>query len=712
MKTVLRVFARDMKNITKNAMAIILAAGVLILPSLYAWVNIYANWDPYGKQSTGNMQIAVMIEDKGVEFRGISVNVGEQIRENLSGNDVIDWQFVDHDAGIEGVRSGAYYAAIEVPENFSESLTSIVTDAFEAPTLTYYANEKKNAIATKITDKVVQTVQGEVNASFIETIADLINKLSGALVTNGKAGVSSTAQDLSADIGLIKASVDGLQQTLGSFESVLTFVKDLSGAVPDSELEKLNRDLNGTIQNTQDAVRVTKAALSGLTSSVDVLLAQTSAEVASAVELLDGATHLANAAAAETNLQSASALIRNHQNRISSLLTSLEALQTALPNAAGLGNTITRLKTVQTELAQAETSLTGALNGTTPAEAAASIGTQLSGVSDSLSAIGSDYKTTVQPALTAAADSFADVLGDVSSILTAVTGSADFSKISETVGGSADTGVTILQDLSALLTRFSGRLDSLQTLVSGAGENEVVNVLYNLLVTNGSSLGAFLASPVSVDTDTVYGIANYGSAMAPFYTTLAIWVGGIVMIAIFKTDVKKKKALGGVSLDQEYFGRGLTFLVFALAQGLIICLGDLYFLKIQCNHPFLFILAGCCASLVYSFFIYSLTAAFGDIGKAIVVILLVVQLGGSGGTFPIDVTPAFFRAVNPYLPFTFVINAMRECVCETWGSDYWIDLLKLAAYIPAALVFGLLVRRLLKRPVRFFTKKIEETDMV
>lgn len=712
MKTVLRVFTRDIKNITKNAMAIILAVGVLILPSLYAWVNIYANWDPYGKQSTGNMQIAVMIEDKGVAFRGLSINVGEQIKENLSGNDVIDWQFVDRDTGIEGVKAGAYYAAIEVPENFSESLTSIVTDSFEAPTLTYYANEKKNAIATKITDKVVQTVQGEVNASFIKTIADLISKLSGALVTNGKEGVSSTAQDLSSDIGLIKASVDGLQQTLGSFESVLTFVKDLSGTVPETDLEKLNRDLNGTIQNTQDAIRVTKAALSGLTSTVDVMLAQTSTEVSSAAKLLQGAAHLANAAAAVTNMKSASALVKNHQNRIASLLASLEALKTALPNATALDNTIARLKTVQAELDRANESLTGATDGGSPAETAEAIGKQLSGVSESLTAIGTDYKTNVQPTLTAAADSFADVLGDVSSILTAVTGNTDFSKLSETVGGSAETGVTILQDLSALLTRFSGRLNNLQTLVSGEEDKEVVNVLYNLLVTNGSSLSAFLASPVSVDTDTVYGIANYGSAMAPFYTTLAIWVGGIVMIAIFQTNVKKKKALGGVSLDQEYFGRGITFIVFALIQGLIICLGDLYFLKIQCNHPFLFILAGCCASIVFSFFIYSVTAAFGDIGKAIVVILLVVQLGGSGGTFPIDVTPAFFRAVNPYLPFTFVINAMRECVCETWGSAYWIDLLKLAAYVPIALIFGLLFRRLLKLPVRFFTKKIKETDMV
>ena len=177
-------------------------------------------------------------------------------------------------------------------------------------------------------------------------------------------------------------------------------------------------------------------------------------------------------------------------------------------------------------------------------------------------------------------------------------------------------------------------------------------------------------------------------------------------------NVKKKKEIGDVTFTQEYFGRAVTFAAFALVQGLIVCLGDLLFLKIQCRHPLLFLLAGLLASLVYSFFIYSIVAAFGDIGKAIVVILLVVQLGGSGGTFPIDVTPAFFRAVNPYLPFTFVIDAMRECVCDTWGADYWIDLLKLCAYVLAALVLGLLVRRVFRKPVRFFTKKIDETGLL
>ena len=156
----------------------------------------------------------------------------------------------------------------------------------------------------------------------------------------------------------------------------------------------------------------------------------------------------------------------------------------------------------------------------------------------------------------------------------------------------------------------------------------------------------------------------------------------------------------------------MTFLTFSVVQGLIICLGDLFVLKMQCYHPLMFVLAGICASMIFTVFIYSLVYAFEDIGKAIAVILLVLQIGGSGGTFPIDVTPKFFQTIHPYLPFTFLVNAFRECVCGTWGNDYMIDLLKLSAYIPIGLIFGLVISKAVRKPISFFGKKLKETEIL
>jgi len=276
---------------------------------------------------------------------------------------------------------------------------------------------------------------------------------------------------------------------------------------------------------------------------------------------------------------------------------------------------------------------------------------------------------------------------------------------------SVKSGKDLVATLDKLLDNTKKQLKDLGKKIEGLKDNELVATITNVAGKNAEQLGAFLACPVQIDTEKVYGIENYGSAMAPFYSTLAIWVGGMVLVAVVKTEVKKKREIGNVKLHHAYFGRLFTFVLFAVVQALIICIGDLYFLKIQCYHPFLFILAGVMAAIAFSVFIFSVSTAFGDIGKAIGILFLVVQIGGAGGTFPIDVTPQFFRAIHPFLPFTFVINAMRECVCGTYGNDYWIDLLKLSAYIAIGLVIGLGVKFIVKKPIRFFEKQLIKTDL-
>lgn len=712
MKNIGLIMKRDLKNIFTNSMAVILAVGILILPSLYAWVNIYANWDPYGKQSTGNMKVAVAIGDEGLSFRGISVNIGEEIRKNLQANDMIDWVFLSKEDAVNGVLAGDYYAAIEIPENFSESIASILSDRFEAPQITYYANEKKNAIATKITDKVVQTIQSEVNETFIKTVADVASGVLGAELYGENGERSFSAVTLADDLMLAKTGVEDLQKTLDAFDGVFTQLLAASDALPEDALKTLFADLDSSVNSTQEAIKVVRSVSEGMLTSVDLLLESSAAELSQTAELLGNADNLLSVKAL-TNLNTAAGIISSQQKTISRLSYAFESVNSLLP--AGTGGVIDLLDTLgsaQDQLALAgqfaESSLTGSGKGSRAAE----LSGMLSDVAEMLSETGATYRDTVRPALNNALDSVSATLADASSIASAIMENDALTSLRQTAKSAVSVDNGVMQDLSALLAGIAGNLERLSDLILGLNDKEAVNLLQNILVANGSALGSFLASPVSVDNDTLYSVANYGSAMAPFYTTLAIWVGGIILIAIFKTDVKKKKELGNITQTQAYFGRALTFVLFALAQGLIICLGDLYLLKIQCSHPFLFVFAGAAASLVFSFFIYSVVSAFGDIGKAIVVILLVVQLGGSGGTFPIDVTPAFFRTVHPYLPFTFVINAMRECICEMWKSDYWIDLLKLLSYVIAALVIGLFIGAIFRKPIRFFSEKIEETGLL
>src|SRR5574344_1575974 len=173
MKNIFRIFKNDMKKITVNIIAFIVIIGLCVLPALYAWFNIAANWDPYA--NTGDLAVAVYSEDVGYEVNSIKINCGDQITDNLKKNTQMGWTFVnDKDTAIDGVKSGKYYAAVIIPEDFTEKLCSLISGTFTQSEIQYYVNEKKNAIAPKITDKGVSAIQNQVDASFVSTITQTV----------------------------------------------------------------------------------------------------------------------------------------------------------------------------------------------------------------------------------------------------------------------------------------------------------------------------------------------------------------------------------------------------------------------------------------------------------------------------------------------------------------------------------------------------------
>lgn len=708
MKMIFKIFKRDIKKIFRNSMAIILAIGLAVLPSLYAWFNIYANWDPYG--STGNMQVAVINNDEGAVIKTFTVNVGSQIETNLKANDLIDWQFVSKEEGINGVKAGKYYAAIEIPSGFSNSLTSIMSSEFKQPQIVYYANEKKNAIATKITDKVVQTVQTEVNESFITTIVNLMNQVFGFVLDENDISGGAIFNKISNEINETKASVADLNNSIGTFSDISELLKQLGSSMSSEKISNLLNSTNDVINDTSDVVKITQTSVSGVVDNIGTLLSGVTSSLDNAAEIVENFSPDQNSIEV---LKTAAQTCTNMATVLDTVCTMLNQLNQSLPNPItaidDLVKTLTENAVVLRDLGvKLNAAADGAYEGTF-----SDIAASIREVSASLKASMNDYNNTVKPQaekmvsnLLSTLDSASKMIGllddDVPTVDTLI----------KTLNASLDSGVGLFGSLQSMLKNFENELDNLSEKIDTLSNSEEFNTFLNVMSENADKLGEFIACPVQVETDKIYGIDNYGSAMAPFYSTLAIWVGAVILIAIINTNVKHKKELGApVKPYQEYFGRGLLFIAFAIVQALIVCLGDLYFLGIQCYHPVKFLFAGCFAAVVYAMLIYSLAYTFGDIGKAAVVVLLVIQIGGSGGTFPIDVTPKFFQAINPYLPYTFVINAMRECVCGTYGGDYWLDLLKLSAYILIALLIGLVLKIPFRKPIRFFNKKIEETDV-
>lgn len=710
MKNILKIFKRDLKKIFTNTMAIILVVGIVALPSLYAWFNIYANWDPYGK--TGSMKVAVANEDEGTTFKDITIDIGDSIESNLKANDSIDWQFVSKEEAISGVEAGEYYAAIEIPEGFSNNLASIVTSNYQKPEIIYYANEKKNAIATKITDKVVQTVQLEVNESFITTVVSVMSTVLGTAIESDSITGGNTFDYLKAEITEAQDSVTALQNGVDSFGKLMNVVSDIDTSITQSDLQSMLGSTSNLVDDTHSTFEAVELSANSIISSTGKIMTSAGESLDSLSDTLIDLSKL-DYDSAQDMIGVVSGNVKTLQSSIDEIINVLTSINSSFSNpVAELDKVISQLKTISVSLNDISKLLDG-VNAANMRTTLLTVSEKMKNLSQVLLSIEDKYTSDLQPVLKENISSLLSVLMDLSGILDKV--SNDVPKLNtmyDTLRESADAGDDMLTAISKMISNMNNQLTRLYNSIDALSNSEIVNSIVNITDENAGNLGDFIASPVKVTTDKVYAIENYGSAMAPFYSTLAIWVGAIMTSAVVSTKIKKRKEIAPkLKIHEQYFGRSLLFVSIAVLQSLIICLGDLYFLKIQCYDPLKFILAGVTAGIVYSLFIYSLVFSFGDIGKAIGVILLVIQIGGSGGTFPIDVTPNFFVNINPYLPFTFVIEAMRECICGSFGADYWTYILKLLIYVLVSLIIGLPIKYFVKKPVNFFEKRVKESGL-
>ncbi len=288
--------------------------------------------------------------------------------------------------------------------------------------------------------------------------------------------------------------------------------------------------------------------------------------------------------------------------------------------------------------------------------------------------------------------------------------------IIKTIINGLDNGMggvnTTLSQINEMLRTMSKKLTTFIEALESASQNERYEIITSFLTKDSSIFGTFFASPVQVTTQNVYEAVNYGTAVSPFYTTLALWVGGLLLTALIKVAPQKNGFLSEAKAYQLYFGRYLLFFVMGQIQAVITVVGDLYLLKIQCLHPVLFMIAASFTSFTFTLLIYTLTLSFGDIGKAFAVVMVVLQIAGSSGTFPIELLPDFFQKIYLYFPFPYAINAMREAVSGTYQSDFGIYLLWLMVFVIGSLVLGLVLRKPFVNLNHFMHKRMHDTEMM
>lgn len=322
------------------------------------------------------------------------------------------------------------------------------------------------------------------------------------------------------------------------------------------------------------------------------------------------------------------------------------------------------------------------------------------------------YTTSLVPQLDNVIDSMSQMLNNVSDILTRLDDtlgdmSSVFSGIETTVTGANDSLEqiqTVIDGVSEKLTKLLNRLNSVE-------DDEKVQAFMEFMKGDPEGYGEFFSQPVLVTTEEVYPIPNYGSAMTPFYTILAIWVGGTILVALIKVKAEPKN-LKNVKSYQLFFGRYLLFFVMGQLQALIIVLGDIYILHCQILYPGWFWLVASLASVTFTLLIYSLALSFGDVGKALAVVIMVIQIAGSGGTFPIELLPAVYRNIYIFFPFPYAINAMRETIGGMYGSDYMKNLAELMIFAVVGLLIGLVIRIPFVKLNHFVEKRMEDTKMM
>ncbi len=719
MKTIFRIFRQDVKSLSKNLIIFVVVIGITILPALYAWFNIAANWDPYS--NTGELPFAVCSLDKGSSFKGVEIKAGDEIVEGLKANNKMGWQFVDKDDAIDGVKSDKYYAAVIIPEDFSDNLLSISTGKFKQAKLDYYVNEKRNAIAPKITDKGIEAIQESVDSSFVSTLAKTIAttlNISGEELEENKDTLAdkivSALKNAKADIKTFDGSVDLLITTLDSIDSLIKSNKEMGPGLKESlsSVGVVTGDIKSALSSTKNIASQLSVAIDNLLSSGDAYMDDASAKLDEAFSTV---SNDANALATKlSKIEVVNQKVIGVNNKLTSIIQAIQS-STGI-DCSKILSKIQASTDKQNKIIDKIESICSNIKktGAAPANAKSEIEGLISEAKTEIAGTSSEFASIKQSLDSALDTSFSqlDDLANFAQTLSLTTDQLDaaFDSGSETVASLK----AVLVDLKGYFDDLSERIDNLIKRVDELKNDKTIENLMMPIIEDPTALGEFIAAPVDSESHRIYPLDNYGSAMTPFYSTLALWVGGVVLVAVLNVDLtpKDRKKLGKANSTQLFFGRYIMFFITGQIQALIIALGDLYFLKIQCDTPGLFILACLISSFVYTLLIYSLTITFSVIGKALAVIILVIQVAGSGGTFPVEVLPGPFKAMVSYLPFRYGINALRETVAGVDFGTYWLNIGLLLLFIIPALVLGLLLRKPCIKAIGFFNGKIEDSDLV
>lgn len=718
MENVITIFKRDLKVILKNPIPLIITLGAAFLPSLYAWVNIAASWDPYSTTST--IPIAVVNNDEGTEFNGKNLNVGNEVIENLKKNDEIGWKFTTSREAELGIMDSTYYASIEIPENFSSDLTSLLSDNPQKPTIIYKVDTKENPVANKITTVAQESLIKEIKTNFLttvnETVFTSLNGVGEKLQENKDQIIAfkNIIIKLNKNLDLILNSLDYAGDNA---QNLNTYFSELSNTLPqiNDSLNNIKNGNNTSIELAENTSNAINTALSSLDTNINMLNSNKEK-----MNILLNDINNSTFENAETLNQSISSMneeIKSTYDTINALADFLSAINNNdLVSSNEIAELAALLKNLSSSLNEQSSNLDNLNNyyltsSSINKDILNNINSNNNDINNKITESINSYNNTTRNIITNICNDHINQLQKTNNIIDQTKGMTDDirSILSSVSNGSKLTG-KLSNDLKEKLNYFRDSISFLSENLEGVSDDDLTKII-SILQSDPALMADYISTPFSISNEPIYKLDNYGSGMTPIYSVLAMWVGAVILTSIFSPKVKGVEGSEKFTSKEKYLGKLLLFGSLAIIQGLIIMMGNKLILGVQTSNLLLFMLFGALISLSFSIIVYTNVYLFGDIGKALNVILLVMQLAGSGGAYPIQVAPLIFRILQPFFPFTYALSAVRESIAGVLISQVTLDFIMLLIFSGISLLFGLFLKDKVSKPINRFHKKFEKSGL-
>ncbi|QOK26759.1 YhgE/Pip domain-containing protein [Cytobacillus oceanisediminis] len=715
-----KIYKMDIRSIFTNWVAAVLIGGLTLLPSLYAWFNIEASWDPYSQ--TDQLPVGIVNEDAGAVVRDKDIHIGDDIVKELKKNDDMDWHFDDRKDAMDKVEYGDYFAVIVIPDNFSQKLGTVIEDQPEKAKIEYYVNEKINAIAPKITEKGAGGIVDTVTSNFISTVNGTIFEKFNEL------GLE-IEKDL-PDIKRFEEYVFQMEEKLPEIHSLLSsslsdaenaqkMIDKAQALVPDAK-----RATGNGLQTINETMKFINEAENRLNAMEPQIQENLEKVQNMAVKVND---FISSVQSSDLNLDQGKEIGNQINEQIAGSLQNIETIETALKqlqesnkeqgtsqNQEQINQALEQIALLKQELQtiQENGQKINAFLSDKQKEADDLI-TRLQENSavtaGRIDAFVKEYNENIRPAIKQEVASAKETLSNARNILTEIQSAMpEIEKILANTEGNLGEGEKTLKHIIGEFPYISEKINQLADRIRDIKGETDINEIIELLQNDPEAEKGFFEEPVQLNKNSLFPIQNYGTGMTPFYTVLAIWVGALLLISLLATDVHHHEEFTG---KQIYFGKLLTFLSIGFAQTLVVTIGNILILGVDAAEPVWFILFGLISSLVFILIVYTLVSVFGDVGKAMAIVLLVLQIAGAGGTYPTALLPEFFQTIHPFLPFSYAIDLMREAVGGIVWERVYRDLLVLTLFGFIALLIGTFLKEPLSRKTKALMKKSKESGL-